>query len=375
MEKKLNMQERAIAISGHEYLALTSDSVFTAFSGQDRGRGRLTTKLGDLGKTSRKLAKYRDHEIHNKLFPSLSNVSHDLHVFYKMGGDQNFAYCLESEDIQPLPSFAVEKDRASSLLSKTHGLLEICGITNGNNKQHIPVKTVNYLVATDINDEDDEKKEEFDSSKDEETIGKGDSSEQQDLSPKYSFEWATLTEMTEPRFFPGICEYDNNSKLCVIGGDKGMKKGYSDAVEIFDYQTKKWTSGKPMLKNAGRRSAGCCYWKEKNWIVVGGGYDGQYSKKVEAYDLQKDKWIKQWPDTKLGHAGGPNMTIRYDWCNNGVMTIGGILSGAWQDYIEFIDIRDNKAQWTVLCDIAVKAGYKKSTLNYTQRRLQSLFNI
>ena len=367
MQKKLNMQGRALGLAKHEYLALTKDSSFTAFSGGNTpGRCTLVTKLGDLSKTARKLCKYRDHEINSKLFPSLNNVSHDLHVFYKLGGNQNFAYCLESEDIAPFPPFIIQKDRASSLVSKIHGVLDICGttISNAVDQEWQALKTINYLAVELCDDDDEEKKEEFDSSKDNDDI----KIEEDDK--KYSFTWKPLTQMTTARYFPGICEFANH-KLFVAGGD--TTKGFTDIVEIFDYKTKEWVLAKEM-KNP-RRSCGSCYWKEREEIVIGGGYDKTYSKKVARYDINKNKWMNVPSDTNLGHAGGPNVKIRYDYCNNGLITIGGILSGSWQDYIEFIDIRDNKARWIPLCDIAVKVGYKKETLNFMHRPLHSLFDI
>ena len=352
----MNMQRRALRLSNHEYLALAKDKTFTAFSVGNNVpvESKLATKLDDLSMSSKTLVKYMDYEVNNKLFPLLDNVSHDhdLHVFYKLGGTKNYGYCLESEDIKPLPPFLPQKYFTSSLVSKTHGILDICGAKKSNvaDQEWETLRTINYLAVEFSDNDDEEKKEEFDSSKDNnDTKGK---------------KWQPLTQTSLARCLPAVCEVSND-KLFIAGGD--TTKGFTDAVEIFDYKTKEWIVAKEM-KNP-RRSAGCCYWKEREEIVIGGGYDTTYSKKVERYDIIKNKWMNVKPDAKFGHGGGPNIKIKYDYCNNGLITIGG------QDYIEFIDIRDNNARWISLCDIGKKVGYRKNTLSFIDRPLYSLFNI
>eukprot|EP01084_Bolivina_argentea_P291847 501646_1 len=99
-----------------------------------------------------------------------------------------------------------------------------------------------------------------------------------------------LTELPYSTIQPSICMVNNN-QLFVCGGFR-EDNHYGDVnlteCWVYSFNEDKWKECKNM--NYEHQCAGICVWKERgNNIIVAGGHPD--NKKVQEYDMHKDKWI------------------------------------------------------------------------------------
>ena len=163
-------------------------------------------------------------------------------------------------------------------------------------------------------------------------------------------QWIYASNMNKARFIASSVlvpchdtpsmELDNNQKekLFVIGG-----WNRHDLIngEVYDFRYDEWTEIKSV--NYGRYEAGIYYDFNKNHIYLGGGYSWDENKQIpyfEYYNIDKNIWYKDLPPTKLKHRQIPMIWME----NNNLLSITSIIAQG----IEYIDLRCNPKQWTVI---------------------------
>lgn len=148
---------------------------------------------------------------------------------------------------------------------------------------------------------------------------------------------------------------DNDTeKLMVVGGINFSNSKSLQAVEIYDFQIKKWKHLKSM--NHQRWHSGIYFDKETDNVYVGGGR--KVKKKVEFYNIKKNKWYNLC-DTILEHKIGP--IFWKDKFDDNLLYIASTNGHG----IEYIDLRKSNNGWTTIYE---PNCHKKDSL-------QTAFNI
>eukprot|EP01084_Bolivina_argentea_P229051 386683_1 len=155
-----------------------------------------------------------------------------------------------------------------------------------------------------------------------------------------AWKWKEITSMSEDKELVS-CVMIDNCKLCVIGGVS--PDNVLNCMEIYDLQQNKWRYKDEIDSMSQHRcAAGIFYDKEKSQIYIGGGmYSVNYEDGlievaeciVEFYDVYKNKWFQNLPDTLYKHPWNPNVWIEHNNILN-IVSVNG-------EYIEWIDLRIN----------------------------------
>lgn len=124
----------------------------------------------------------------------------------------------------------------------------------------------------------------------------------------------------------------DNDKLMVCGGINFSSSKTLQAVEIYDFDSKKWNHGKSM--NYQRWHSGIYYDDIDNIVYIGGGRKSK--QKVEYYNITKNKWYNIF-DTNLEHKISP--IFWKDKFNDNLLYIASSISNG--NGIEYIDLRSN----------------------------------
>ncbi|XP_050412233.1 kelch domain-containing protein 8A [Patella vulgata] len=110
--------------------------------------------------------------------------------------------------------------------------------------------------------------------------------------------WESLENIPSKRVFAMYAATDTH--IFSMGGlGQPASKGFTNTCEVYNIEKKSWTVGNNMMVKRGDFAIGVCGGK----VVCAGGLtnDGKPTKRVEAYDVKKNKWL-QLPDCDQGHS-------------------------------------------------------------------------
>lgn len=145
--------------------------------------------------------------------------------------------------------------------------------------------------------------------------------------------------------------FNSDSASCEISDNKYFFYGgfnpYISNVCIIDIETKTGTAKKNGKEKA---NMGCCYYKDK--VYVFGGYNNQYLKDAERYDLITDAW-QNLPSLPTGCAAGrcfglKDSIIYTGFISTSILTYS-ILNNSYSEYGNFAS-NENK----IICNIGNK---------------------
>ena len=135
--------------------------------------------------------------------------------------------------------------------------------------------------------------------------------------------------------------------LYIIGGyhNNGTDDGYTQRANLYDISCGEWKKMEDLKHE--RYAAGIYY--DDGTIYIGGGMVPYMDKSsdfdsIEYYDLHKNKWYRDIPNTSLKHEDYP--LIWKDGINNNVLCIASMAANG----LECIDLRMKNKRWNFICE-------------------------
>ena len=171
-------------------------------------------------------------------------------------------------------------------------------------------------------------------------------------------------EKWEWKALPTMPNYVMSTMGCIVNRNLFVIGGYSvncdplRYTQSFNFDKKEWINLQYIPWPHARACAGICN-DNDNKIYIGGGHTDYDIYSVPYYDINKNKWFCDIPNTNILHEDYPSM-----WIENGgdLLYIASITGNG----IEYIDLRDNSRKWIIM--------YRKLDCVY-QSLTSSLFNI
>ena len=160
--------------------------------------------------------------------------------------------------------------------------------------------------------------------------------------------WEEIARMSDCRCYAScamIKTKEHRQKLIVVAGAtgeefNGCKKICSLKIGSTHIEDQNVNESWEKLKdcNTARYYAGIGYDEYLQRLYIGGGVD-EAVQKVEYYDIEKNLWIDL-PDTQNNYTRYPSVSVADH----------NRLQVAYNNYMECIDLRENKKTWTVVED-------------------------
>eukprot|EP01084_Bolivina_argentea_P087800 158561_1 len=153
-------------------------------------------------------------------------------------------------------------------------------------------------------------------------------------------QWKSLANMQTNRYDCTSIMINNNT-LMVIGGL--CNDTQLSSVELYDFNSNKWSYCDSI--SFPRFGASAYYVQQLNKVYIGGACSHNMknqtnaSKRIEYYDIYKNKWYDDIYETNMSHLDKPLI-----WFNGiNLLHIATITSG-----IEFMDLRNGNKKWNKL---------------------------
>jgi len=177
-----------------------------------------------------------------------------------------------------------------------------------------------------------------------------------------SRKWTFLAPMKHKRAHFGLAISPDGGKLYAVGG---RNKKRLDSAEVFDIARNTWSDLPPMI--SGRSGLGAAISPDGKKLYIVGGYDGSQLNTVEELDLSKRKWGRQ-RRFSLKKFMAPCSSDRIEWKQHPTMhehrrylgvtispdgsrlyAVGGDEENNTAEYFDF-----DMEQWVVLPSMASK---------------------
>eukprot|EP01084_Bolivina_argentea_P309062 534562_1 len=200
--------------------------------------------------------------------------------------------------------------------------------------------------------------------------------------------WCNLPNLPAGHYCMSSCVINaNNSNkefLFACSGSDDVRADTSVAwmLDINNYG-EEWNI-LPQMEVA-RNVAGCYYWRDKECIIVGGGWNGSSKRDIEIFNITKNKWnygIKI-NDTNLNHRYYPTIWIDFDYnkyqfdahnIGHLIYIAGGEDTGNDVGGLEVYDIRDNCDKWMIVSKCLNKElGLTKTVLQNDEWRWTRIY--